>query len=725
MKSPFPNSCSFIQFQKHCYGKASKLGYIYYIQQYRSSYAVYVFLIDQLSTFSKITNGQIICACTTVSELAIGHFDDYELVTHCFSFMEMLDVNTMHLRAYLKCLRWIKNCSATIFTEGESITTSLLERVVLDKLQTDELQTRDLDAVRMVFQMKKEQLPTSFLVKIAETRGWFQMIAFAMYFNYSLEQVLEVCDQAFHDSILGTNLKRALRWEVPPEKIKRRNSSTYREKRKTLNKNEYMVTSGDTMSSSISSTETIEKKKQSSSKFITEDTDLFATIIHSVVDVSPVGTETLVFEKFHELLKNPNQMQSTTHLNLLRNAIRLNRPILAVLAAMSSDSNVQYCWATWMITAMVSYELPIESFDLQHLSRSLIEFSVTNGFIRTLHHGMAIFFPDTSFNIFIEYLMKTKSLDFSSDTTDLLERYFQALSNNDVELLCLNNDNDEIFNFSIVLLVHHLQLGFESKEYQRLMLASLCQSGIDFNNVIDFCFINSINEILTFTGVEIDIPSFMKDRCSEVDMKVECERICEQLVLNHEFSKAMIAADLFNLPKDNVIYESWISTYENDVTFDLDRYDRESDQYSLAPEIVINFYIHVAARLDYNNPKKYKILKKILDVIKRHHLFPNESFDRDRIEYEMVMSFLKGSMTIDEIVLYNSEYFETIMSKERFVLYKSFLDLKEMAGIEELTVSNKTPLSESEIEKLNSIMNRLLDDGDIVQALRIQVTFEI
>ncbi|KAG4075358.1 hypothetical protein HA402_003149 [Bradysia odoriphaga] len=79
-------------FEKHCHGKAAKLGYVYYIKQYRSSYAVYVFLIDQLSSFSKITNGQIMCACTTVSELAINSFENRELVTHCFAFMEMLDV---------------------------------------------------------------------------------------------------------------------------------------------------------------------------------------------------------------------------------------------------------------------------------------------------------------------------------------------------------------------------------------------------------------------------------------------------------------------------------------------------------------------------------------------------------------------------------------------------------------------------------------------------------
>lgn len=700
------------------------MGYMYYIKQYRSTYAVYVFLMDQLSTFSKITSGQITSACTAVSDLAVNHFEDHELVSHCFAFMEMLDMNTNHLRAYLKCLRWVKEHRGIVSTTAEPMTMPQLERVILDKLETDGVQIRDLEAVRMVFEMKKEKFPDSFLVKVAESRGWFQMIAFAMYFSYSLEQVLSVCDRALHDSAVGTNLKRALRWEIIPDKTKRRNSLTYREKRKALNKNEVMVTSGDTMSSSISSSETIEKLKRSSSKFVAEDADLFATIIRSVVDVSSVSTEQLTDDKFHELVRNPNTVQPTTHLNLLRNALRLQRPILAVLAAMTSELNVDYCWATWMITAMDAYELAEESTDILHMSRALIEFSVVNGFIRTLHHGMAIFFPENNFSIFVEYLMQTKSLDFSSShTTDLLVRYFQMLITDDVQLNCLNGDSNEIRKFSIELLVHHLQFGFESREYQRLLLASLCQSGVDFSSTINFCFMSSIQEILSFTDVEMNVLVFMKDRGSDDDVKQECERICEQLVVTHEFEKAMLAADLFNLPKDNIIYESWLWNYELDVSFDLDRYDRESDQYSLAPEIVINFYIHVAAQLEYDNPKKYKILKKILDVIKRHHLFPNESFDRDRIEYEMILSFLKNSLTINDIDVYYSEYFETIMSKERFVLYKSFLDLKEMAGIEELTVSNKAPLSESTIEKLDSIINRLLDDGDIVQALRLQVKF--
>lgn len=662
------------------------------------------------------------CACATVSELAISNYEDYELVTHCFAFMEMLDVNTMFLRAYLKCLRWTKDLSGSISMEEELISTPLLERVILDKIQTDQLLTRDLDAVRMVLQMKKEKLPTSFLVKIAETKGWFQMIAFGMYFNYNLEQVFEVCDRAFHGSIVSTNIKRAIRWEILPERSKRRNSSTYRDKRKSLNKNEVMVTSGDTMSSSISSTETIEKLKQSSSKFISEDADLFATIIQSVVDVNNVmAIDILLFEKFNEILKKPNQIQPTTHLNLLRKSLRLRRPVLAVLAGISSELNVQYCWVTWMIASMESYAFPNEPFDCQVLSKSLIEFSVAKGFIRTLHQGMNIFFPDNNFNIFLEYLVRTNSLDFSTETTELLKKYFVALSDDDVELLCLNNDSTAIFNFSIVLLVQHLQFGFESKEYQRLMLTSLCQSEIDFNNIIDFCMINAINEILTFTCVEIDITLFMKDRCTEEKLKQEHERICDELWLNKEFTKAMKAADLFSLPKDNIIYSSWMSAYECDFNFDTDRYDMESDQYSLSPEVVIKFYVRLAVKEHENNPKKYKILKKILDVIKKHHLFPTECVDRDSVEYEMAISFLKSSLDIHDIELYYSEYFETIMSNERFVLYKSFLDLKEMAGIEELKVSNKVPLTDSELEKLNSLINRLLDDGDIIQALRLQV----
>lgn len=707
-----------ISLQRNYYEKLSRLGYIFYIKHHRSAYAIYIFLIEQLLIFGQITNNQIMCACTNVSELAVTNFEDRELVTHCFSFMEMLNVNTMHLRAYLKCLRWIKDSSQSIdIREEDLVASTVLESVVLEKLQTAEFQSRELDAVRMVFDTKKEKLPTSFLMSIAETRGWFQMIVFAMYFNYNLEQVLEVCDDVKHLTNVGTNLKTAIRWEILPERWKRRNSLTYREhKRKKLNKNEIVITSGETMSSSISSTETIEKLKQISSKLITsEDLDLFAIIIQSVVDVNP-SEEPLVFDKFQKLLQNPNQIQSTTHLNLLRNSLRLHWPVLAVLAAVTSEFNVHHCWIIWMITSMDSYEIPIESMDIQDLSKTIMEFSIINGFVRTLHQGITIFFPHSNFNMFTEYLVRTKKLDFSSD---VLQRYLVALSQDDVELL--NNSKTEILNFSIVLLVHHLH-DFESQEHQRLLLKSLCQSGIsDFNNIMDFCMMSTINDILSFTSVKIDITSFMRNRCSDEDIKREYERMCEQLLANKEFSKALKAADLFNFPKDNIIYESWISAYDSDYSFDLDRCEMDIEQYSLSPELVINFYIHVADRLGYEDPKKYKILKKILDVIKKNHLFPNECFDRDRIENEMVMSFLKNSLNVQDLDMYYSEYFECIMSKERFVLYKSFLELKEMAGIEDLTLTNKKKLNEAEIEKLNCLMNRLLDDGDIVQALRIQV----
>jgi len=64
------------------------------------------------------------------------------------------------------------------------------------------------------------------------------------------------------------------------------------------------------------------------------------------------------------------------------------------------------------------------------------------------------------------------------------------------------------------------------------------------------------------------------------------------------------------------------------------------------------------------------------------------------------------------------------MLHERCVLYKSFSELKELAGIDDLSISDKTKLTQEMESRLNTLLNTLLDKGDIVEALRLQELFE-
>lgn len=509
------------------------------------------------------------------------------------------------------------------------------------------------------------------------------------------------------------------------------------------------------MSSSVSSSDSVNSSKLDPSKYLTpinpsDPLDLYATILQCIFP-EETTTSPPEFSKFLEIIICGGTNESThlslksTSLNLLRQAVALKWPLLAILAGTIQTADWQnYCWSVWLLTSMnLEYTANDDHTSIADVARWLIEHSIENRFHRTLDQSVRIFFPENIFAKFTNYLSQTCRLNFTPEITDSLKTYFIALNhtNNDIDdstngnssssssisecIEFLQIKNSDLLSMSINLLIRHINTSFTSAEHQIQLMRTLCESDIsDFIiETIDFVVAKSLLEICRFTTVHIDIELFTRDKYSDSDIRLEYERIAEQLIAEKKFGEAMKIADLLTFPKDSMVYESWIYAYEMNKEFDFDQCEREIDEHMLGPELVIGFYLYVADRLSYANVKKYRVLKRTLDVIKRHHLFPNESFDRDRIEYEMLVSFLKNRQTIDEIEIYHAEYFETIMIRERKVLYKSFMELKEMACIDELTVVNKRLLDQSELDKLDALICRLLDDGDIVQALRIQVSF--
>lgn len=479
------------------------------------------------------------------------------------------------------------------------------------------------------------------------------------------------------------------------------------------------IASGEAMSSSVSSSETSTQSKLNPSKFMFNQNDLVATILKCTTPNS-VSTP-LEFKHFHEILYSLPTKHDSTQLNLLNAAVQRRWPLLAILSAMEDAINLDFCWFTWLSTSIDCFPTPVSPTNFETFATDIIESTVRHGFVRTLHQSVQIFYANSHFGIFTEYLWRTSHYDFSSSTTDVLQRYLVTINHEESTIPPLSHVN--ALNFSIKLLVLHLQHGFESGEYQQQLLDSLCASGIsDFMTLIDFCTVRAIKTVISFTGVELYVDRFMRDQHTDAEINREYERIVDELVAERQYAKAMEAADLLHIPKDNIIYESWVWEYEQDVTMDLGRCEREIEIYSLSPELVVNFYVYVADKLAYVDARKYTILKMIMDVIKMHHLFLNDSFNCDRIEYEMIISFLRNEETISTLDVYYSEYFETIMQHERAVLYETYPNLKDLAGVDDLAEYNKLKLTPEETIKLEALINALLDAGDMVQALRIQVS---
>ena len=112
-----------------------------------------------------------------------------------------------------------------------------------------------------------------------------------------------------------------------------------------------------------------------------------------------------------------------------------------------------------------------------------------------------------------------------------------------------------------------------------------------------------------------------------------------------------------------------------------------------------------------------------MELISTYNLHPSDVFDRDRVEFDMTVCYVElDAEDAKKVKIMHSEHFREVVKEDRGVIYSSFTELKEIAGIDELTINSQLLKSGDKIEKLNELVKRLLDDCDLVQALRIQVS---
>ncbi|XP_055311007.1 spatacsin [Sitodiplosis mosellana] len=759
-----------ISFSNQClnqkYGQSTVLSYADYVKQYRSAYAVYKFFVNQLNIYSQISHAQIQIACGAISEIAINNLDDNEMVAHCVSFIEMLGINSQILRAHIKCCRIIKENAGDDFNLSccfnEEHVIKQTENIFLQQIKNcetlDELfDVNKFEPLKLLCKARKSDLPLSFLKEAAKRSNWFQFLLFAAYHNYSIRSIIDVCQmECFKNRNIGLNMGRALKEIIVEDEMPRRtNSFSYREhKRKILNKNDtnLLITANNRhISNSMNYMEKLATTKLlSCQQFlnINDDMDIFAVILICTCELRSADEPELSLTVIRDIMKNPDIYQPCTHLNLVRYAFKMKWPILSILAATVNESAVDYCWIIWLIISTEQTEMQFDIEEYGDLVQYIITYCVQENHVRTLHQSFRIFYPDSKFTLFTQFLSETSRYQFTTKTSALLMDFLYEL---DEETVSINSlvpfSNDHMLRFVSTLLVEYVKRSFDSMEHSQQLLDTIAASGIsNRTDTIDFSTIAAINQIIRFTKVRLNIDEMLCRLPSDtnngergggggavVETEAEMEqstllqneyiRISDELIAEKQFKCAIEMADLLSLSKDTIIYEQWIHQFENEERFDFESCDQGISQHSISPLVLINFLLFVSGKLDYTDIKKYLVLKKILNAIKKHHLYPNEVIPRDRIECEMYKCILKNDSNIDEIEMYNSEYFEAIMMTERGVLYKSFLDLKDLAGVDRLTVVAKDQLKKQETERLNKLMNRLLDQGDVVQALRLQGIF--
>lgn len=219
------------------YSRPVKLNYLHYIEQYRSSYALFLFYMEQLQCYSRINPLQLNSAAKSVAELALASYNDPNMVSHCIAFIEMLGVNSVRTRAYIRCLNMADGATGTL-SVNEML--QRCENVTVSKPWDDPDLLPDLEAITTVCRANQIKFPESYLRKILSENNWLRFLLLVEYLEYPQEQIFELCKDGFQNQNIGSNVIRALKYNVENARrsastsssVRRRSSTTPRRRRR-------------------------------------------------------------------------------------------------------------------------------------------------------------------------------------------------------------------------------------------------------------------------------------------------------------------------------------------------------------------------------------------------------------------------------------------------------------------------------------------------------------
>lgn len=148
---------------------------------------------------------------------------------------------------------------------------------------------------------------------------------------------------------------------------------------------------------------------------INDDMDIFAVILICACEIQLPHEPKLDLSMLREFMKSPDIDQSSTALNLVRYAFKMNWPILSVLAATVNESIIDYCWIIWLIICTELTTIPDEIESFGELAHFVITYTVRENYVRTLHQSFEIFYPDSKFTAFSKFLSESSRYQFTAE----------------------------------------------------------------------------------------------------------------------------------------------------------------------------------------------------------------------------------------------------------------------------------------------------------------------
>jgi hypothetical protein len=450
-------------------------------------------------------------------------------------------------------------------------------------------------------------------------------------------------------------------------------------------------------------------------KFLDTKSDLFAIILKCDEHLSQIS---MTFEEFQKMIQK--KLATNDLLNLCLASFVYDWPLISVIAAMTKQYRYKFCWITWLITAS-DFSWNEKRKTIEELTGDVIVHCIEKGFVHTLDVSLLIFYPESSMKILTSFLWLSKTGNFD-DMDQLLKQFILKLDQDNYNLIAVKG-KDESINFTMRCIVKHLQSNLQSIIMQEKYLDVLCQSEISqFSCKANFTFLKKMCKILEHTNMSMNFEELCnhdKNSLTEAGAKM-----CESLINDHQFEAAIEVADLLSLPKSDFVFNWWIHMWscedKNSKNFETKKYLTYVNKYNLSMEVMVKFLKVVVKDLE-PCVKKFNMMKFLL----RNNWAENVA-ELDKLEYEIILLYVKlkaeGKSTEDLKPL-TSEYHNISKEKSTARLHNSLFELKSLAKVDEVTISQKKLENSKELEELDKLILILLDAGDIVQVLRIQEMF--
>lgn len=244
-KEPHTDALSSFSNEKLCakYARKYKLNFLHYLKQQRSSYAVYYLIMDHLQQYGQLTKGHLFSACETVTELALQHAKNFELVTHCVAFIEMLGYDSQYLRNYLKLCRLLEDeiDETNVVAKNYTQLFTRVENLLVQQITKEpaKFPLKDYQALmRLVACSGQRQWPMKVMQYYAKEDDWWRLLVLMQYFDVPLSQ-LQVLVVHFETRAMGEHMLRAFLCELPAQV--KRNASFSRQHKKPARKVEANV----------------------------------------------------------------------------------------------------------------------------------------------------------------------------------------------------------------------------------------------------------------------------------------------------------------------------------------------------------------------------------------------------------------------------------------------------------------------------------------------------